>query len=123
MTYRPDDQGDVSIGQAEIDIQEMLQRELYGLLYQKVVFASVIDVQEARKACMLALIDGLDPRLNIQLIHLQALDMDHPVSMPAVSGQSDVSATEYFRPRFIVFPMALVVDLAGRILCSIRSFP
>lgn len=123
MTYRPDDQGDVSIGQAEIDIQEMLHRELYGLPHQKVVFASVVDVQEARKAWMLALIDGLDPRLNRRLIHLQALDMDHPVSMPAVSGQSDVSATEYFRPRFIVFPMALIMDLARKILCSIRPFP
>lgn len=40
MTYRPDDQGDVSIGQAEIDIQEMLHRELYGLPHQNVVFAS-----------------------------------------------------------------------------------
>ena len=74
MTYRPDDQGDVSIGQAEIDVQEMLHRELYGLPHQKVVFASVVDVQEARKARMLALIDGLDPRLNRRLIHLQALD-------------------------------------------------
>jgi Na+(H+)/acetate symporter ActP len=42
----------------------MLHRELYGLPHQKVVFASVVDVQEARKAWMFALIDVPDPRLN-----------------------------------------------------------
>jgi Na+(H+)/acetate symporter ActP len=42
----------------------MLHQELYGLPHQKVVFASVVDVQEARKAWIFALINDLDPRLN-----------------------------------------------------------
>ena len=112
MTHRKDDLGDVSFGQAEIDIQEMLHRQLHGLPHQKVLFASVVHVQETRKAWMLALIDGLNPRLNGRSTHLQALDMDNRLPMPAVSGQGDVSATEYLCPRFIVFPRALDVDLA-----------
>ena len=111
MTHRKNNLGDVSFGQAEIDIQEMLHRQLHGLPHQKVLFASDVHVQETRKAWMLALIDGLNPRLNGRPIHLHALEMDNPLPMPAVSSQSDGSATEYC-PRFIVFPRALDVDLA-----------
>ena len=123
MTHRKNNLGDVSFGQAEIDIQEMLHRQLHGLPHQKVFFASDVHVQETRKVWMMASIDGLNPRLNGPPIHLQALKMDNPLPMLAVSGQSDVPATEYFCPRFIVFPGALDVDLAESIFCSICSFP
>ena len=123
MTHRKNNLGDVSFGQAEIDIQEMLHRQLHGLPHQKVFFASDVHVQETRKVWMMASIDGLNPRLNGPPIHLQALKMDNPLPMFAVSGQSDVSAREYFCPRFIAFPRALDVDLAESILRNICPFP
>lgn len=123
MTYRPNDLGDVDIGQAEFNIQEMLHREFYGLPHQKAVFARGEHVQEDRKTRMPALIDGLDPLPNRRSVHLQALDMDKPLFMPPVSGQSDLStATEYFCPRFIMIPRAFIVDLSDRIFCNIRHF-